>query len=325
METKRFRKRKATDQTDKIDGRREMMHKTKIYRAYGLIIESEIELPELIEDQGDPDVTVRIGTVPELSEANTGRYKRIRATKDELLLTVEEVAQYYVENGKSIVVRPIQPIDESAIRLFLLGSAFGALLQQRGYYVLHGSAVESKGKAYVFSGKSGAGKSTLTATLAMKGYPLIADDVCAIDVRTGVEPTILPGFPRIKLCKDAAELLDKDCSKGLPVRAGFEKYNFPVDDMRQSQALPIGGIFIIRKGEREGLCVEPVTGLRKIRVLVRNTYRWRFVKIRREEQRLLDQCANLAAKVNIHNLLRGGAGSSAQEISSFLIQNGWLD
>lgn len=301
-----------------------MMHKTKIYRAYGLMIESEIELPELIEDQGIPDVTVRIGTVPDLSEANTGKYKRIRATKDELLLTVEEVAQYYVENGKSIVVCPIEPIDESAIRLFLLGSAFGALLQQRGYYVLHGSAVESKGKAYVFSGQSGAGKSTLTATLAMKGYPLIADDVCAIDVRPGSPPTVLPGFPRIKLCKDAAELLEKDCSAALPVRAGFEKYNFPVGEIIQSQTYPIGGIFILRKDEKDGVRIDPITGLHRVRVLVRNTYRRQFIKIIRDEKKLLEQCAYISSKVSLHRLSRGVTGSSPGEIALFLKKNGWL-
>ena len=113
-----------------------------IYRAYGLTIESELELPELIEDNGVPEVSVRFGTAPEMPDANIGRNQRVRATKDELLLMVEDVATYYVEGGNRIIVEPIATGDEAAIRLFLLGSAFGALLQQRGYYVLHGSAVE---------------------------------------------------------------------------------------------------------------------------------------------------------------------------------------
>lgn len=301
------------------------MNKTSIYKAYGLVIESEIELPELTEDQGVPDVTVRIGTVPELSGGNTGKFKRVIATRDDLLLNVEDVARYYVENGSNIIVQPTEPVDQAAVRLFLLGSAFGALLQQRGFFVLHGSAVESRGKAYVFSGQSGAGKSTLTATLAQSGFPLIADDVCAIDARPGTIPKVFPGFPRIKLCRDAAELLEKDCAIGIPVRAGFEKYNFSVDNTRQTQALPLGGIFIIRKDEQEGVRLKSVTGLRKIRSLVRNAYRWNFIKIRREEQKLLEQCAHISSQVNIYNLMRGSSGSSATEIASFLIENGWLD
>ncbi len=296
-----------------------------IYRAYGLTIESELELPELIEDNGVPEVSVRFGTAPEMPDANIGRNQRVRATKDELLLMVEDVATYYVEGGNRIIVEPIATGDEAAIRLFLLGSAFGALLQQRGYYVLHGSAVEVNGRAFIFSGTSGAGKSTLSATLSQKGYPLISDDVCAIKIQPGQPPTIVSGFPRIKLCKDAAQLLQKDCDTGLPVRTGFEKYNFSIDDVLMKNEVPLGGIFVIRKSEHEGIRIEPITGLRKISVLVKNTYRIRFVKIRRDEQRMLEQCATLSSRVEVYNLYRGKTGSSAQEIAEYLEKNQCFD
>ena len=79
-----------------------------------------------------------------------------------------------------IVAEPRQGVPDSNVRLFLLGSAMGALLHQRGLLPLHTNAVEVGGRAFAFMGKSGAGKSTLAAWFHDRGFRIVADDVCVV-------------------------------------------------------------------------------------------------------------------------------------------------
>ena len=75
-------------------------------------------------------------------------------------------------------------VPDANIRLYLLGSAMGVLLHQRGLLPLHANAVEIDGKAFAFMGASGSGKSTLAAWFHDHGYRIIADDVCAVRFET---------------------------------------------------------------------------------------------------------------------------------------------
>ena len=79
----------------------------------------------------------------------------------QFLLKISRVARYLVSDGNEIIVDPEPDADLSAIRLFLFGSAFGALLHQRGILPLHGSAIVTSRGAVVFAGVSGSGKSAL--------------------------------------------------------------------------------------------------------------------------------------------------------------------
>ena len=68
-----------------------------------------------------------------------------------------------MRGGNRISFSPAAGAEETAVRLYLLGTCMGALLFQRKLLPLHGSAVVINGKAYAFVGDSGAGKSTLAA------------------------------------------------------------------------------------------------------------------------------------------------------------------
>jgi energy-coupling factor transporter ATP-binding protein EcfA2 len=54
--------------------------------------------------------------------------------------------------------------------------------------VLHAGAVVVDGCAIALCGRSGSGKTTLTAALGAAGYPMLADEVCALDVDNKVQP-----------------------------------------------------------------------------------------------------------------------------------------
>ena len=144
----------------------------RVYECWGLRIHSELPCPELMEGGGEAEVFVRFGRVPERLPEVKIRGVFFEMNENEFLLKVDGVAGYWVGNGNEILIEPCESAEESAIRLFLLGSAFGALLHQRGLVPFHGSAVEIDGRAVMFVGPSGTGKSTLAAALCPKGTPV---------------------------------------------------------------------------------------------------------------------------------------------------------
>ena len=75
---------------------------------------------------------------------------------------------FCIQEGKRIIVSPIEGSDEDEIRLYILGTCMGAILMQRKILPLHGSAVAIDGKAYAIVGDSGAGKSTLASAFLTK-------------------------------------------------------------------------------------------------------------------------------------------------------------
>lgn len=159
------------------------------YHAFGLDIRSEIQLPELSVSFASPGqsvgvIDVRYGHVPENLENPKASGVLFQAADGVFLLKMDSIARYMASNGKEIIVEPLPGSGEKDIRLFLLGSVFGALLHQRGALALHSSGiVTSHGdekKAVLFAGNSGIGKSTLAAALQQRGYPLLGDDKIAV-------------------------------------------------------------------------------------------------------------------------------------------------
>src|SRR5690606_97236 len=106
-----------------------------------------------------------------------------------LLLQVDGVARYLVSGGRRITIDRDPAVEDDDVRLFLLGSVFGAMLHQRGDLVLHGSAIEWEGAAVVFMGFSGVGKSTTASAFRQRGHAVLTDDLCV--VRPGADGRML--------------------------------------------------------------------------------------------------------------------------------------
>ena len=119
------------------------------------------------------------------------------------------VGRFRIMRGQEIVVQPHPDASQRNIRMFLLGSALGALCHQRGLFLIHANGIQVEQGAFAFAGRSGAGKSTLAAYLENEGFPLICDDVCAVDLSGGA-PCVWPGAARLKLWKDSLSRLGRE-------------------------------------------------------------------------------------------------------------------
>lgn len=284
------------------------------YRAYNLIFFSELLIPELEVAEGTPDVTIRIGRVPIQLKNPVDTRRFFQAAQDEFLLRLEKIAGYYVKDGREITIEPYIDSSSPDIRLFLLGSVFGALLHQRGYLVLHGSSVVINGRGVLLTGESGIGKSTLAAAFNKKGCEVLTDDICAVKFSDDGTPYIVPGFPSLKLWQDAADRLETSVDGLEPVKSDMEKYRVEIKKGYCTEKVALKEIYLLGKYDSERVEIVPVKDLAKLEALIKNTYRPRYLNGQKLKSLHFSQCAAVAGKTDIYSVLRPETGFLLDEL-----------
>ncbi len=275
-----------------------------IYRAYGLIFLSELLIPELDTAEGTPDVMIKFGEVPAFLSDPVDQGKFYQSAPNEFLLKLDKIAKFYVKDGNTITITPFIDLDSPDIRLFLLGSVFGALLQQRGLLVLHGSSAVIDGKGVVFTGRSGIGKSTLAAAFYKRGYQILTDDVCVVQIGITGIPYIIPGFPSLKLWKDSAEKLGRSTDGLEAVKKDMEKYRAGIEMGDSGEGIALNEIYVLSTHNKENIELKPIKDMAKLEVLLNNTYRYRYLNGQGMKPLHFKQCAAIAGKIEIYNVLR---------------------
>lgn len=291
-----------------------------LYSAYHLRIDSELPLPELPllpASDGPAEVRVRIAAAPETGPEGAqqlGPY--LWAGPREFLLQVPDVARYWIRDGRDIVIDPAPGADEDSLRVFLLGSGFGALLFQRGHLVLHGNAIEVDGRCLVCVGHSGAGKSTLAAEFLRRGHRLLADDVVPVDA----DCRALPGFPRIKLWKDTAQRLQIDTAALRRIRPGMEKFDFPVAPQSSGVApLPLRWVYILRSHNEPDFRFEALQGMDRYLPLRAHTYRLSYLSGMGLKAEHLALAGRLAGRIRLVRVSRPDRGFRLAELADRIL------
>jgi hypothetical protein len=218
------------------------------YCASGLSVKSDIAVPGLfpIANDCDPDVTVRLGRVPNGLENASSSGPTWQMAGDRFLLRVPHIARFLLEAGRDIVIEAENGTAPAEIAVFLLGTVFGILLHQRGLVVLHASAVRVNGKAVLFCGPSGTGKSTIAAALGTRGFELVTDDLCAITMVSSGAPVVHPDGRLLKLWAHTIDELDLAEHRRDAVRRNLEKY-YVEPPAAFSQPLPLGAVYVLRE------------------------------------------------------------------------------
>lgn len=277
------------------------------YRAYELTIASCLELPGLRAVAGPgstPEVVISLAEdLPDLPDA-TLTTSWWQASPSAFRLVVEGVAVYQAEEGRRLRVQPAPAADPEKVRLFLLGSALGALLYQRGLFPLHGSAVETPWGAMVFVGPSGIGKSTLAAHFRRAGYRLISDDVCVLarDSVGGLQ--VLPAFPHLRLKGDAVSRLHGADEPPPPSRFNVDKFVLPLGDGHASAPVPLGAVHVLTDVAEGGPALVPLKGFEALQQLADNLYRPAFLQGLRGRGEVLRLAGDLAASASVYRLCR---------------------
>lgn len=225
-----------------------------IYSAFGLIIHSDLFLPEFnpVEDDfraKDADVLVRRGTINGAPEVPEDEVRGIRAEGTEVYLTWSGIGRFLVRDGREILIDPEPDVSEDVLRLFVLGTSMAMLLHQRqDMAVFHASAVSYSGSAIVFAGNRGAGKSGMAAAFHAGGSQLLADDVVAVDLSRD-SPIVLPGFPFLKMWPDTLAAMGHQPEAMPKLRPELEKRGYRIANGFSKESVPLKAIFILGWGE----------------------------------------------------------------------------
>lgn len=276
------------------------------YKAYGLTIQSELNLPQLVAiDPVSPDVVIKLGRVdPSFIPEEKVNYC-YKFSDREALFFWAEVATFSVKDGREIVVESHVGVEERLVHLPLLGTVFAVLLHQREILVLHASAVAINGSVIAFVGDKGQGKSTMSATLYARGHQLLTDDLVALDLSTSTQALVFPGFPQFKLWPDAVASIGGDPEKLPELFSGYKKRARRAEERFAERSLPIECICVLCSGSEVALNkLAPSEGMIK---LIANSYVNRYGSQLLQGDvgaRHFKQCANLASRIYIYNLER---------------------
>lgn len=243
--------------------------------AFGLNLRSCVALPgpAPLATAAAPEVEVGWGEVPDELPAASVRGARYQIAPGQFLFWVDGIARFLVSEGQRIVVQRAPGADDDDVRAFLVTSALGALLHQRGDLVLHASGIVTRDGGVVFLGASGVGKSTLAAALHRRGHAVLTDELCVVRRDAAGGGRIHPGFPALKLWPDALALLDLPAAGLRPVRRGIEKRVVPIAGGFATAAVPVRKVYLLtttRRGEAVRLTQPEAT--RRLNLLHQHTY-----------------------------------------------------
>lgn len=274
------------------------------YQAFGLIINSEIEIPEFIgiDDTLDVDVVIRFTNLEKKSSILRPD-EWFYILDDEIYFEIEKVGRFFIKESSFIEVDPFDGTDQDNIRLFLLGSGFGALFHQRGFLPIHASAVEIGGKAILFAGDSGAGKSTTSYSFYKKGYRIISDDISVIELRNK-KPYVISAYPQVKLWDDAIDKLGLKRENHRKLRKGEEKYGVKLPYFNLEDPIELGSVFFLKPSKVSKTNVFEIKSFEKVIQIQKNIYRSYFKKNILENVDVFKKITAIGASVRFYEIER---------------------
>ena len=216
-------------------------------------------------------------------------------------------AQFVVDlEAKQIWGTYFAPLTMDDLVVYLCGPVMGFVLRRRGVMALHASAVVIEGQAVVLCGPSEAGKSTTAAALALRGIPVLSDDITALSASSEYVQ-VEPGYPRICLWPDAVhDLLGH--RDALPrLTPGWEKRFLSLDGSKASFELhrkPLGAVYLLAPRSEEGdpPRIEELGAREALLELVQNTYmNWLLDRHQRAAE--FDALSGLVSQVPVRRIV----------------------
>jgi hypothetical protein len=196
------------------------------YQVYGLLLTSEVALPELpsaagTAPEGWVDLRIRFArrgeALPSPSDwlmsctLPTGeRWLSVAKDAWSYLLRFPELADFLVDaNSREIICLPAPETPPHTLRHLLLDQVLPLVLTLRGRKALHATAVLTPAGVCAFTATTGTGKSTLAASLLLAGYPVLSDD-CLVLEEQNEQVLATPAYPGLRLREDTLKALGHD-------------------------------------------------------------------------------------------------------------------
>jgi hypothetical protein len=226
------------------------------YHIYGLAVDSAIPLscPRMRVSRRPPDVRLRAGSADRFERAR--RLANVSSAREPWFQcrTLPNGAVYLRWAGlfeflispdtRQIDYRPSAGASFESLQAYLLGQVLSFALLSRGCEPLHATAVVINGAAVGFLGDCGYGKSTLGAGFIARGFPVLTDDLLALDQRNGTW-IAHAGPPRLKVFPSIARALL--ATRTAPrLNPGTAKLVLPLEPAaRIEHAVPLRALYVL--------------------------------------------------------------------------------
>jgi len=279
-----------------------------MYTAYGLLIDSELDLPEftaVATAEAAADVCVRFGDVVEEEASEVPReYGSAYITKERVYYRHPRVGIFEIKEGQTITIQRGAQYDEEMTRMCITNLAMGIILHQRNVFTLHASAAEIDGAAVVFLGDKGAGKSTMVTALSRRGHKVITDDVLGVLTDADEDRVrVVPGYAQVKLLPDAVEhVLNDDPEQYQRVYAATPKRVHTLAGSSTETSIPLRTIYRLSLGDH--VAVEPIAPQQAFLTLMRQAYLRRLIEPTAAAAWYMKACSTIADNAGIYHLRR---------------------
>jgi hypothetical protein len=317
------------------------------YRAYGLSITSQIAIPGLERQNSGTsaaDLRLEVGPEPDWVQVALKMpaqcfHKHGAEPKEHdpgVVVTALGDAEYFelsYNDGARFVVNGATsrmwgewtaPLTVEDFATYFLGPVMGFVLRRRGLTALHASCVCVDGHAVALSGEAHAGKSTTAAALALRGVPVLCEDITALYEKSG-RVWVESGYPRVCLWPDSVQQLF-GAPDALPqLTPTWEKCYLALDGKRakfEPEHRPLGAVYLFggRSEESTAPRLEELSPREGLLGLVQNTYmNWILDRTHRAEE--FDVLARMMAYVPVRRVVPNGDPARIGALCDLLISD----
>jgi hypothetical protein len=276
------------------------------YVAAGLTVASDIVFPGLIESGPveAPDIEVISADLPDQLADGERRGPVLWVAPGRMLIDVPGVVRMLMLEGRAVHYMSAPGLTADDVAIFVNAIGLGSLLMQRGLVVIHASAVMVGGAAVLLCGPSGVGKSTLAAALNLRGYKLIADDICVSEFHSSGQLVTRPDGCRLKLWREAIGKLSLEMSEAGRLRSEIDKFYVKPGAISLADC-PVAALYRLRDDRLIGAPVIDRANLAKAAQIVTvNAYRPRLAVLLDQRELYLDAAAAVMGAGGVFTLRR---------------------
>jgi hypothetical protein len=291
------------------------------YRAFGLRIDADCELPALrpaaTERPADLIIALTAGDWPERAADERdcrppapptvdepAGFRVSRASGGPFRFAYPDGVEFLVSpDGRHVRGRWPAGMTLADAAEYLLGPVFALVLRLRGVVCLHASVIAAGDGCFAVLAPAGHGKSTSAAAAARRGWPIVTEDLLALAM---VAETVhaVPSYPRVRLWPDAAAGIfgSADTLPRLtPANPAWDKRYVDLDGdgyRFAGEPLPLHAIYTHLRRPHEAPMFEPLPPAQALVVLLANVYtRWQ--PDRRQRTHEFDLLRRLAGEVPV--------------------------
>ena len=274
------------------------------YRMFGLEVASELPMCQEESGSGDPQVLIRLGTIPPQAGDVSSDRPLIASGPGMARFSWPRIGRLEVREGREILVDPVPDAGPELLAHIVQGVAMGALLDQRGVFTLHASAVAIEGRVLAFLGWKGQGKSTLCASLVGRGHEFVTDDILALPGALTPPVQVLPGTAQMKLYPDSVEASFGESAEALPQIWDLSPKRLRPVAHVADVVRPLAAIYVLDFHDRTEAAIEPVGAQAACVELIRHSYALRFLLQSGATPEHLARSARLVKSVPVRRLFR---------------------